>query len=681
MAAGSTLQAIRALSQYRPFEGGGDSVRDAHEDVVLAALAEAEGSCGSIDSCCETIRTLFRLDLSALAIAGALNNLVREGRVVSEGTGFRLTDTEARRLEEVARESNETAQEALADWQDSLLEHWPLTSDELDRLRSDLVVFIRTVLRRHGAEASMLLYPDSEYAQTLYADIEEEGFDFLEPLEDARLREIRDWALSEFIRHPTETQKAYLAHNLNTSYFLTVLSIDPEGARLVSEIASGQRVYLDTNFIYRLLGVQGPRYVRPAEAILRETHEAGYLTSITPWTLSEFRVLLRRSRNFVDKYPIPPDQYAQLAADATSDENFVTTYWRQVRSGVKPQDFFAYYEQVETHLTDRQITVENSGCTAVDQQTEAITDAMSLLAKASRGRYRHPALLEHDVKHRILIKRLRGDSNRNFSNAGFWFLTHDSVLPRYDYLAASHKGELPFCVSAGAWFQIVDAFRPKTEDLEQSLADMLASPYVRYRRTLSQKSAVQIVARVNQFKGGSPELATRVFMNSAALSEIETAETDEETTERIDNAIIAAAEEAQEDARRAREIAEQERLRADEASEEARNRAEAAERKAREAIEVADAAKADELERARQRQEEAVKMAEERADANETHGRSGTVKSSEHATTILREKRSARERRRGDLFSSADSLARSCCSSYSIWPSALIQRGPSLSRS
>jgi predicted nucleic acid-binding protein len=429
MAGGSTLQAIRALSQYRPFEGGGDSVKDAHEDVVLAALAEAEGFCESIDACCETIRTLFRLDLSTLAIAGALAGLVREERVVSEGTGFRLTESEARRLEDVARESNETARAALADWEESLVQLWPLTSDELAQLRNDLVVFLRTVLRRHGAEASMLLYPDSEHAQALYADIEEQGLDFLDPLEDERLPEIRDWALSEFIRQPTDAQKAYLAQNLNTSYFLTVLSIDPEGARLVSEIASGQRVYLDTNFIYRLLGVQGPRYVRPAEAILKETHDAGYVTSVTPWTLDEFRYSLRRSRSFVDKYPIPPDQYAELAADATSNENFVTTYWRQVRTGVKPQDFFAYYEQVETHLKDREITIESSGCTAVDQQTDAITDAMSLLAKASYGRYRHPALLEHDVKHRMLIKRLRGDSNRNFSNAGSWFLTHDTVLP------------------------------------------------------------------------------------------------------------------------------------------------------------------------------------------------------------------------------------------------------------
>jgi len=590
------------------------SVKEAHEDVVLAAIAEAGGSCGSIDACCDTVQTLFRIELSNMSVAGALTALVREGRVEHVGAEFRLSADEAARLQGVAAESQAVADAALGEWRASLTERWPLQTEEIQLLSGHLGLFLRTVLRRHGAEATMLLYPESPEAQRLYADIEDEGFNFLPRIDDPHLREIRDTALSEFIRHPTDAQREYLSQNLNTAYFLTVLTIDPEGARLVAEVAAGQVIYLDTNFLYRLLGVQGPRFVRPAEAILRASQEIGYLTRITPWTLEEFRTSLRRSRDFVERYPIPPDQYAQLAADSTSDENFVTEYWRRVRSGIKAQDFFQYYEEVETHLNDRGIQVEARGCTAVDQLTAEVTDQVSILAKASHGRYRHPALLEHDVKHRVLVKRLRGQGVKNFSNAGYWFLTHDSVLPRYDHLARESGVDLPFCVSAGAWFQVIEAFRPKTEDLDASLADMLASPYVRYRRTLSQKTAVQIVARVDQFKDGTPELATRVFMNSAALADIEAAETDEQVIQRIDNAIVAAAREAQEDARKAQEIAERERQRADDAAHNAELRAEEAERDAALARQVADAAQKDEMERLRRRAEEEVRSTQERAE-------------------------------------------------------------------
>jgi VIT1/CCC1 family predicted Fe2+/Mn2+ transporter len=596
------LSAIRSLSQYRPFEGGGESLLEAHEDIALAALAEAGGSCETVEACRDAIETCFGIRFEDLTIAAALNRLVKSGRVSHEHDHFQLTDQEQQRLDRVAEETNEIAGEALRDWRSFLEENWPLSADELDQLARDLGVFLTTVLRRHGAEATLLLYPDSEAAQQLYADIESDGFDFLERVEP-ELAQVRDFALSEFIRRPTEAQRAYLNQNLNAAYFQTVLSIDPDGAQLVAQAARGQRVYLDTNFVYRLLGVQGPRFVAPAQAILRVTQEAGYECCVTPWTLDEFRTSLKRSRDFVEKYPVPPDAYAELAANATSDENFVTAYWRKVRSGLKPADFFEYYAAVEQHLADRGISVQAEGCTAVEQQTEEIHDQVSLLENAAHGRrYRHPATLEHDVKHRLLVKKLRGQGVKRFSNAGYWFLTHDSVLPRYDHIASRGDQSLAFCVSAGVWFQIMEAFRAKTNDPEQSLADMMASPYVRYRRTLSAEAAATIVARVHQYEDGTPELAASVLMDSAATEEIEAATTDEERLEKIDSAILAAAKQAQEEARQSRELATQERERAD-----------AAERAKQELLRETEAIRKDETERARQRQEEAVRDEADRA--------------------------------------------------------------------
>ncbi len=219
------------------------------------------------------------------------------------------------------------------------------------------------------------------------------------------------------------------------------------------------------------------------------------------WTLDEFRTSLKRSRDFLERYPIPPDQYADLAAQATSDENFVTAYWRRVRAGLKPTDFFEYYESVEQHLKDREIPVIEEGCTSTSSSRRATLRTGELAHEGAHGR--HPALLEHDVKHRLLVKRLRGQGQKTFSNARYWFLTHDSVLPRYDHLAGREDQALAFCVTAGVWFQVMEAFRCKTDDPEQSLVDMLASPYVRYRRTLSPESALTIVARVHQYEGGT----------------------------------------------------------------------------------------------------------------------------------------------------------------------------------
>ncbi|HEY5195070.1 MAG TPA: hypothetical protein VIJ39_14530 [Solirubrobacteraceae bacterium] len=135
--------------------------------------------------------------------------------------------------------------------------------------------YLRAVIQRHGAEAALLLYPDDPVAERLYGDLEEMGTGFLGSASQ-RVEEMRQYALHEFIRRPTDIQRKFLAQNLSTGYFWTVLSIDPEGARLVQELVRGQRVYLDTNFVFRLLGIQGPRHIRPAELLLERTGEAGY---------------------------------------------------------------------------------------------------------------------------------------------------------------------------------------------------------------------------------------------------------------------------------------------------------------------------------------------------------------------------------------------------------------------
>lgn len=564
------LSVVRALSQYRPFERGGAGAREAQEDLLLAGLAESGGSCASPSELGENVRSLFRVDLHQAEVDRALGQLIKDGRVARQSGAYALSSAERERLDAVAGESRDTAARAFEEWRSYLVDSWPgLSGGQLDQLERQLRSFLLQVLRRHGAEATALLYPDDPESESRFAELEAAGFGYLDGA-DAAVEAVQEAALSHFIRHPSEVQKQFLGQNLNTAYFMSVLSIDPEAAALVRQIAGGQWVYLDTNFVYRVLGVQGPRYVRATRTILETTRQVGYRCCVTPWTVEEFKRSLDRARAYLHRYPVPGSEYAALLADATSDEDFVTAYWRQVKDApVKIDDFYSHWREVEVHLEGLGIEVRPEGCAAIENQVDIVTDEVTVLAKALHGGYRHPDLLTHDVQHRLLVRRLRGAGNRTFANGGYWFLTFDSVLPRYDHQARRGTTEtLPFCVSAGSWFQIIEAFRPKTDDVLQSLADLLASPYVRYRRTLSKDAAQAVVARVQLYEGGDVNLAARIMMNSALVKEIEETEADsEERIERIDDAIVGAAKQAQEDARAAQRDAETERQRAKEAQE------------------------------------------------------------------------------------------------------------------
>lgn len=610
------LDVVRVLSQYRPFERGGAGPREAQEDLLLATLAEIGSSCASPAELRDYVHALCGVNLHQAEVDRALGQVIKESRIIRDSEGYSLSQVERARAEATARESREGTSAAIGEWRAFVISNWPgLSGDQLDLLEAQLQTFLLQVVRRHSAEAVTVLYSDDPEAERRYDELENAGLGYLDPVDDPDVEAIKAAALSHFIRNPSEPQKEYLGRSLNTAHFLGVLSIDPEAAALVREIASGQIVFLDTNFVYRVLGIQGPRHLRAARTILETTKEVGYRCCVTPWTVEEFKRSLERARAHVNRYPVPSSEYAALLDEVTSDEDFVTAYWRQAKdSPIKIDDFYAHWREVEVHLEQLGIEIYTEGCAAIDHQTDAINDEVSLLGKvvaakpksprkAITGGYRHPELLAHDVQHRLLVRRLRGAGNRTFANVGYWFLTFDSVLPRYDHQARRGTPEtLPFCVSAGAWFQIIEAFRPKTENVLKTLADLLASPYVRYRRTLSKAAAQDVIARVQLYKGGNPDLAARIMMNSVFVKEIESTEPDStERIEHIDNAIVAAAGQAQNDARRAQEAAEQERLIAREVQE-----------RSRQELREADARHADDLQRAADRADDARQMEHKR---------------------------------------------------------------------
>jgi hypothetical protein len=157
---------------------------------------------------------------------------------------------------------------------------------------------------------------------------------------------------------------------------------------------------------------------------------------------------------------------------------------------------------------------------------------------------REERVMEHDVKHRLLVERLRGDGHVRFSNARYWFLTQDSKLPRYASTTLDGDPvEMPFCVSTSAWAQVMGAFTPRTADYDQTIVDLLATPYVRYRGAINPRVVEEVVGRIDQFEGADASLASEVLADTALVRDIAQAESDDDRLAKIENAFVIKAQE------------------------------------------------------------------------------------------------------------------------------------------
>ena len=537
--------AVNRLAQYRPFAHEGRDVQAALRDVVLAAAVESGGSFATLGECQGAIATLFNnLEIEFDELRQIVDLLVAEGACEKAGGGFQLSDEQHQQLEQQATASRATEDQAFHDWEVSVRAIDPdLTEEDFGALRKDLDAWLERVIERHGVEAALILYPENPRAHELYRQLDDLGLSFLPHDRSTPVRRIRERAIQLFVQQPTPEQRTYLSNLLNVTYFLTVLSLDPSASHLVQERVQGHRIYLDTNVLYRALGLSKVREVLSARRLLDLAKQVGFELAITPWTLNELKESLRRAEQSVKNRALPPRELAHLMAEATSQEGFVTAYWRQYKDkGISPQDFFEFYSALETLLEQDGIKVIDEGIRAIDGNEQAIERELPVLERVLVHDKVEP-LLRHDVKHRLLIERLRGAGNLTFANARYWFLTQDSALPRYAELRSDRdQGGVPFCSSTSAWTQIMRSLVPRTDDLDQTLVDLLASPYMRYRGGVSPQIVQDVVARIDQFEGVSPDLASEVLLNGALIRDISRTDDPEERAEKIDNALIKSAE-------------------------------------------------------------------------------------------------------------------------------------------
>lgn len=219
--------------------------------------------------------------------------------------------------------------------------------------------------------------------------------------------------------------------------------------------------------------------------------------------------------------------------ETSSEKGFNRYFWQTYRDKhTKPKDFFDRLEHFDRTLSERYgIKEVNEGCTAIEQQAERIQKYAGLLHQLRWPWPKEQVVVEHDVKSRLLVERLRGDGHIRFSNARFWFLTQDTKLPRFAEKVPDDEDEppeLPFCISPSAWVQVARALTPRTEDFDRTVVDLLASPFVGYRGAVDQSVVTEVVGRMDDLEDASPELALAVLTDTAKVREIEAVTADDE---------------------------------------------------------------------------------------------------------------------------------------------------------
>jgi hypothetical protein len=531
--------ALRSLAQFRPFEGQARGMESVHGELVAAACRDHDEGFPSTQACCDFIRTRWKIQLEKEEVQAARERLEDLGQLKKNGGALVLSATARSELDEQRTRWERAEATAMEEWEAAVRKEFPLSLDEaaIHELKSQLRPWLDRIISRHGAEASLLLYPGHARSKELSKSIEQTDLSFL-PDCGTKLNGLRPSAFRLLIRQPTAAQREFLGRLLNTGFYLTVLSLDPKASHLAKAAAKKTTLYLDTNFLYALLGVGDTTEATAAKRLMELCRDLGYSLRVTPWTLDELRTSIAKSRADVANVT-QSRKAAQVMAEVSGEKGFAAAYWRDRRDQkVDPKTFFGKFEQFRLFLEEMGIKEHPEGCAEIDADLEAIRKYASPIEGMYGPGTKSRVVIEHDAKMRILIGRLRGyEQASNFSDVGYWFLTESTRLPVYARVPIEEKWRPrhPFCILSSTWAQIVRVQVPRTEDLNDMIVGLLASPYVGYKSPAQGdhlEAVERAVSRIDALKDVPASVAVAMVNDDAMSSKI-AGEADPETVDRM----------------------------------------------------------------------------------------------------------------------------------------------------
>jgi hypothetical protein len=332
---------------------------------------------------------------------------------------------------------------------------------------------------------------------------------------------VRPIALRAFVEDMTPMGRRYLDSLIATAYLMSTFTLDPATVDNVRKFTSGQRLYLDTNVLYALLKLAGPMAYLSTKRALTLSGRLGYEICVTPWTLTEMQQSLRAARLRLARQPAP-QAFTEPPLPATGErevEAFIGAFRRTQRdTGIDFEEFVSLHESINWWLALEGVAIVTDGCESIDEDDSKLNELGALLENARETNEYERPLQEHDVKHRLLVERLRGYAVRSPSDAGYVLLTNNHVLVRYAKAHRRSSRELPFAISLNKWADIVRSLTPRSDDYQGTLAAMLDTPSVRSAGLVTQAEVIEAISRISAHGESSEALSTRTLLDATLLA-------------------------------------------------------------------------------------------------------------------------------------------------------------------
>ena len=481
---------------------------------TMVDLLDGAGSIGLLgqEQVTRHLNEVTGLAFDSGEVQEALVRLEKTGKLgfVDRGKKSITLDPKAvQREKEQVSKRIDLEQNARDTWLQGFLERNPGVDDAAsERLWRELRAALARLVNARSAEAAAFLYIDRQEARARFEEILNDTRALADIFEgpDGVPTELFQSELARLILAPRGPQADFLLSVLTAAFQYHLICLDPAAARLAKSVVGSKVFYLDTNFLFRLLALHGPREAHGPALIAELASELSTELRVARATLDEFKSAVRYQSKELRPSLLQREDFRRIAVDhAGTDLNFMTEFYRQQQSGLVRgvDEFTSKYLQIERALVDWGIVVDEQ-CTWNQDILTGLTERSSQLMTWSSGVKSEPSC-DHDVLMEHYVREARKAHLGGLNDVDVWFLTYDRRLTRFAFRNPI-DGELPSPLLAEDWLQIVRKFSPRTEEYDRAFLALLSSPLLVNDQAVPYTHLVKALSRLESYEGLSAKV-------------------------------------------------------------------------------------------------------------------------------------------------------------------------------
>lgn len=479
----------------------------------------------------EIIKSQFKLNFEFDEAKGSLERLLTKNFVVKNNGNFSLEVRHRASLQKTIDEKLNQEQQIFQKLENHIKKQNPnLTEDEVGQIKNDFQLFLTNFFLLSGAEAVQLIYGNPKEISELIGKVQKKNIFELLPVRNELIKNIEQKEFCEFVSLLSEQEKLYLQDLLDRSLQYFTITVDKKCEALLTADFAQWNLFVDTNFIYNLLGLnngQSGSRRKNTEKILELGRKAKINFYVSPVTLEEFAVSVSGAREILLDDKISRKLY-KIAGDVTGNAILSAYYEIYKQQNISPKDFLAKTDNLKEVLKSYGINEKTDYSQSIKGKKE-FDDTVKKLVSLT---HKDQGIAEHDAFHYLLILKLRGreGADNSFKTNKSWFLTYDGLLAPFD--REIRKSEIVFCIRPYQLRQILRSLFSRTDDFENVFIDFITEPVARAFPAVSTDIAMGILARITYFEKefgveNSPELATKILTNQHFLDQLRGLQADE----------------------------------------------------------------------------------------------------------------------------------------------------------